>query len=71
MTLPAGGKTDITVTMTLTEAQKKALDEKYESGAYVQGYVFAAPLPPARGSECNPLHSGTGFLWKLDRRLYV
>ena len=51
VTLPAGGKTDITVTMTLTEAQKKALDEKYESGAYVQGYVFAAPTATSEGVQ--------------------
>lgn len=49
VTLPAGGKTEITVTMTLTEAQKKALDEKYENGAYVQGYVFAAPTVTSEG----------------------
>ncbi len=49
VTLPAGGKTEITVTMTLTEAQKKALDEKYENGAYVQGYVFAAPTATSEG----------------------
>ena len=51
MTLPAGGKTAITVTMTLTEAQKEALDEKYESGAYVQGYVFAAPTATSEGVQ--------------------
>ncbi len=51
VTLPASGKTDITVTMTLTEAQKKALDEKYESGAYVQGYVFAAPTATSEGVQ--------------------
>ena len=51
VTLPAGGKTEITVTMTLTEAQKKALDEKYENGAYVQGYVFAAPTTTSEGIQ--------------------
>ena len=39
----------ITVTMTLTEAQKKALDESYENGAYIQGYVFAVPEATAEG----------------------
>lgn len=51
VTLPAGGKTEITVTMTLTETQKKALDEKYENGAYVQGYVFAAPTTTSEGVQ--------------------
>ncbi len=54
VTLPAGGKTDIIVTMTLTKAQKKALDEKYESGAYVQGYVFAAPTATSEGRLVYP-----------------
>lgn len=35
--------------MTLTEAQKKALDESYENGAYIQGYVFAVPEATAEG----------------------
>ena len=46
---PAGGEVRITVTMTLTEAQKKALDESYENGAYIQGYVFAVPEATAEG----------------------
>lgn len=49
VTLPAGGKTDVTVTMTLTEAQKKALDEHYVNGAYVEGYVFAVPTATREG----------------------
>jgi len=49
VTLPAGGEVRITVTMTLTEAQKKALDESYENGAYIQGYVFAVPEATAEG----------------------
>lgn len=49
VTLPAGGKTDVTVTMTLTEAQKKALDERYVNGAYVEGYVFAVPTTTSEG----------------------
>ncbi|MFR0733350.1 MAG: hypothetical protein ACLSHU_03275 [Oscillospiraceae bacterium] len=49
VTLPAGGEVRITVTATLTEAQKKALDESYENGAYIQGYVFAVPEATAEG----------------------
>ena len=67
VTLPAGGKTDITVTMTLTEAQKKALDEKYESGAYVQGYVFAAPHCHQRGP--TPSHSFS--FWVFEQSTQV
>lgn len=40
---------DVTVTMTLTEAQKKALDEHYVNGAYVEGYVFAVPTATREG----------------------
>jgi len=47
--LPAGGEVHITATMTLTEAQKEALDASYENGAYIQGYVFAAPEATAEG----------------------
>ena len=49
--LPAGGITHITVTMALTQAQKEALDEAYANGTYVQGYVFAAPLPTSEGVQ--------------------
>ena len=49
VTLPANGKMEITVTMTLTEAQKQALDAQYPSGAYVQGYICAAPATTAEG----------------------
>ncbi len=59
------------MTMTLTEAQKKALDEGTNPGAYVQNYVFAAPTATSEGSSVNPLHSGTGFLWKLDGCFHV
>lgn len=54
--LPAGGTAHVTVTMTLTQAQKEALDEAYANGTYVQGYVFAAPMPTSEGVQ-GVMHS--------------
>ena len=72
VTLPAGGKTDVTVTMTLTEAQKKALDEHYVNGAYVEGLrICRSHRHQGRGSGRDPLHPGVGLLRKLDGRFYV
>ncbi len=51
VTLPASGKVDVEVTLTLTEAQKTELNAQYEKGAYVEGYVFAKQLPTAEGVE--------------------
>ncbi len=47
--LPAGGKATVTVTLTLTEDQKKELDENNENGAYVQGYVTLRPVASPEG----------------------
>ncbi|MCI9518567.1 MAG: leucine-rich repeat protein [Clostridia bacterium] len=38
ITVPAGGKTDLTVTVTLTERDRQYLDESFENGMYVEGY---------------------------------
>ena len=51
VTLPAGGKLDVTVKMELTDAQKAELNENYENGAYVQGFVFAEQMTTAEGEE--------------------
>lgn len=56
LTLPAGGKTEVEVTVTLTQAQKEALEERFVSGAYVEGFVFAQQLPTAEGVE-GTVHS--------------
>lgn len=37
--VPASGKTVVTVTVTLTEAEKTILDAMYPNGAYIEGYV--------------------------------
>lgn len=41
VTLPAGGKLEITVQLQLTDQQKAQLDESYKNGAYVEGFLFA------------------------------
>ncbi len=43
VTVPANGKAEVKVTMTLTDEQKAYLDERFENGAYVEAYVFAKP----------------------------
>ena len=49
VTLPAGGKLEITVQLQLTDQQKAQLDESYKNGAYVEGFLFAQQLPTAEG----------------------
>ena len=56
LTLPAGGKTEVQVTVTLTQVQKEALEERFVNGAYVEGFVFAQQLPTAEGVE-GTVHS--------------
>ena len=56
LTLPAGGKTEVQVTVTLTQAQKETLEERFVNGAYVEGFVFAQQLPTAEGVE-GTVHS--------------
>ena len=51
VSLPAGGKLDVTVKMDLTDAQKAELNENYVNGAYVQGYVYAKQTATAEGEE--------------------
>lgn len=41
--VPANGSTTVTVTLTLSEDQKAELDEVFENGAYVEGFVYASP----------------------------
>lgn len=40
VTVAANGEAEVTVTVTLTEDQKAYLDDYYENGAYIEGYVF-------------------------------
>ncbi len=49
--LPANGKTQVSVTITLTEDQKAELNSGYENGAYVEGYIFARQLPTTEGVQ--------------------
>lgn len=49
LTVPANGSAKVTVTVALTEAQKAALDENYENGAYVEGYVFVEAMTTEEG----------------------
>jgi len=40
ITVPAGATADVTVRITLTDENKKYLDESFENGMYVEGYVM-------------------------------
>lgn len=40
VTVPAGGETQVTVQIQLTQAEKEALRETFENGIYVEGYVY-------------------------------
>ena len=51
VTVPAGGKVEVAVTLTLTEEQKVYLDEVYVNGAYVQAYVYADGVTDAEGVD--------------------
>ena len=39
--LPAGGEVEITVSFSLTADARKALEEAFPNGTYIQGYLFA------------------------------
>ena len=41
VTVPAGGETNIQVTVVLTDEQKAKLQADYPAGAYVEGFVYA------------------------------
>lgn len=43
VTVPAGGTATFTVTMALTGAGKTYLEENFENGSYVEGFVFLTP----------------------------
>ena len=46
--VPAGGSTEVTVTITLSEADREWL-AYYENGAYIEAYVYAESLTTAEG----------------------
>ncbi len=56
------------VTVTLTQAQKEALEERFVNGAYVEGFCLcpAASNRRRRGGD-GPLHPRAGLLWQLVR----
>ncbi len=43
ITVPAGEKVDLTVTITLTEENKKYIDDNFANGMYVEGFVSLKP----------------------------
>lgn len=47
--VPANGSAKVTVTASLTQEQKVALDKGYENGAYVEGYVFVKAITTEEG----------------------
>lgn len=56
VTVPAGGSTTVTATLSLTDAAKQFINDTYPNGAYVEGYLFAkgfADEEGAAGTEHN------------------
>ncbi len=43
ISVPGGGSADVTVTVSLTEKQKAALDDAYPNGAYIEAFVNVKP----------------------------
>ncbi|MBE6945571.1 MAG: hypothetical protein E7459_05735, partial [Ruminococcaceae bacterium] len=57
LVVPAGGKADITVTITLPESAKTALDAAYVNGTYIEGYIFVEPTSSVEGVLADVVHS--------------
>ena len=51
VTVPAAGQVQVEVTMTLPQAVKEYLDTASPKGAYVEGYVYAAPVATEEGEQ--------------------
>lgn len=51
VTVPAGGKAAVTVTVTLSDAIKAELKGQFENGIYIEGYVQLAQQTTAEGDE--------------------
>ena len=47
--VPANGSVEVTVTVKLTDDQKAYLDASYESGAYIEGFVYAEGVSSEEG----------------------
>ncbi|MGM9557699.1 MAG: S8 family serine peptidase [Oscillospiraceae bacterium] len=54
--VPVGSKVDVTVNIELTEEAKKTLNETYNTGAYIEGYVYVDTANTPDG-ERLPAHS--------------
>ncbi len=44
VTVPAGGSATLEVSICLTEAGKTYIDQNFENGSYVEGFVFLTPM---------------------------
>ena len=50
VTVPAGESLDVSVTLSLTQSAKAALDEMFENGTFVEAFVYAESLSDAEGT---------------------
>ncbi len=57
ITLPAGGKVEITVKATLPQSVKDFMNTYYPNGTYVQGYVYVLPTATEEGVFTDVTHS--------------
>ena len=51
VTVPAGGSVEVTVNVTLPESVKEYLDLANPNGAYIEGFVYAAPVASEEGTQ--------------------
>ena len=51
VTVPANGEVEVTVKLTLSEAQKEYLDEIYINGAYIEAFVYADAVADEEGVD--------------------
>lgn len=51
--LPAGGSVTVSVSIVLTDADKRELDRVYTNGAYIEAWITAEPLANAEGKVAS------------------
>ena len=53
VTVPAGGTTEVTVTLTLSDFDKNYLDTNFENGGYVEGFITLSADGEDRAQDLN------------------
>ena len=56
-TVEAGGRAEVTVTISLSDSVKAYLDSTFVKGTYLEGYIFVYPTSDAEGALSDVTHS--------------